>query len=83
MQGAISQETLLEILQQGEVLPPGLDIEAEITRTRDMLEEQAAREALAIEAQAGSGLEGGNVGQGDDINSQTLPTPMRPGKNPA
>jgi hypothetical protein len=81
MQGAISQETLLEILQQGEVLPPGLDIGEEITRTRDMLEEQAAREALAIDAEEGSGLEGGNVGQGEDINSQTLPTPMRPGKN--
>jgi hypothetical protein len=86
MQGAISQETLLEILQQGEVLPPGLDIDEEITRTRDMLEEQAAREALAYDAetgagQPGSGLEGGNVGQGEDINSQTLPTPMRPGKN--
>ena len=81
MQGAISQETLLEILQQGEVLPPGLDIEEEITRTRDMLEEQAAREALTNDAEEGSGLEGGNVGQGEDINSQTLPTPMRPGKN--
>jgi predicted secreted protein len=81
MQGAISQETLLEILQQGEVLPPGLDIDEEITRTRDMLEEQAAREALAYDAEQGSGLEGGNVGQGEDINSQTLPTPMRPGKN--
>lgn len=88
MQGAISQETLLEILQQGEVLPPGLDIEEEITRTRDMLEEQAAREALAYDAETGageqgSGLAGGNVGQGNDINSQTLPTPMRPGKNAA
>ena len=88
MQGAISQETLLEILQQGEVLPPGLDIEEEITRTRDMLEEQAAMEALSNDAETGpgepgSGLEGGNVGQGEDINSQTLPTPMRPGKNAA
>ena len=87
MQGAICQETLLKVLQQGEVLPPGLDIEAEITRTRDMLEEQMAREALANDAETGedepgSGLEGGNVGQGEDINSQTLPTPMRPGKNP-
>ena len=88
MQGAISQETLLEILQQGEVIPPGIDIEEEITRTRDMLEEQAAMEALGNDAETGpgetsSGLAGGNAGQGKDINSQTLPTPMRPGKNPA
>ena len=46
MQGAISQATLLAILQQGEVLPPTVDLEKEIIETRDFLEEQAAADAL-------------------------------------
>jgi hypothetical protein len=96
MQGAISQETLLEILQQGEVIPPGIDIQEEVARTRDYLEEQMAMEAKANDSEVGpgepadseqEGLDQAAVsvkaGQGNDLNSQTLPTPMRPGKHKA
>lgn len=84
MQNAISQETLLEILQQGEVLPPNVEIEEEISRTREMLEEQQAM------ARLGAGPDMAfqtatapvqNAGQGEDLDSQTLPTPLRSGRN--
>jgi len=52
MQGAICQETLLRILQEGEVLPPYIDFEEEITRTKDMLEEQLAMDLERMEATA-------------------------------
>jgi hypothetical protein len=81
MQGAISQETLLAILQQGEVLPPTLDIEEEITRTRDFLEEQQAMARLGAGPDMAFQAPAGNAGQGESLTSQTLPTPMRSGRN--
>lgn len=83
MQGAISQDTLLRILQEGEVLPPTIDIEEEITRTRDMLEEQQAMDRLAAGPDpAFQTAPANNAGQGESLDSQTLPTPLRPGRNP-
>jgi hypothetical protein len=85
MQNAISQETLLEILQQGEVLPAGLDIQEEITRTQEYIDQQNTSMGLDPLAQNPAALDRtneANAGQGDSIASQTLPTPMRPGRNP-
>jgi len=48
MQNVISQETLLRILQEGEVLPPYIDMEEELSKTKDQLEEQMA---MALEQQ--------------------------------
>jgi len=94
MQNVISQETLLRILQEGEVLPPFIDLEEEITRTQDELEEkmqQALDQADAqMELQAehapppaegGSGADSGAASSGASKGSMTLPTPMRPGKH--
>jgi hypothetical protein len=82
MQGAISQQTLLEILQQGEVLPPNIDLDEEITLTAERLAEQQAMDRLEA---AGPDLAfqapAANAGQGEALTSQTLPTPMRPGRN--
>ncbi len=97
MQGAITQETLLTILQQGEVLPPTVDISDEVATTRDHLAEETALRNMATNApattsnggpdlafQASGGstgsTTGGNVGQGESLTSQTLPTPLRPGR---
>jgi hypothetical protein len=85
MQNAISQETLLEILQQGEVLPAGLNIDEEIVRTRDFIDQQNTAMGLDPLAQDPASLDrtnAANAGQGDSIASQTLPTPLRPGRNP-
>ena len=85
MQNAISQETLLEILQQGEVLPAGLNIDEEITRTQDFIDNQNTAMGLDPLTQNPAALDrtnDANAGQGDSIASQTLPTPMRPGRNP-
>lgn len=85
MQGAISQETLLGILQQGEVLPPNLDVGEEITRTQDFLAEQQAMQRLGagpdLAFQTPDAGPPSNAGQGESLTSQTLPTPMRPGRN--
>lgn len=96
MQNAISQQTLLEILQQGEVLPVSLDIEEELERTEERAEADLALERLngagmdmAFQSSADAsdnGTDEGptgprNAGQGESLNSQTLPTPMRPGRN--
>lgn len=82
MQGAISQETLLEILKLGEVLPPNVDVGEEINRTQALLEEE---QAMARLAGAGPDMafqgSGANAGQGESLTSQTLPTPLRPGRN--
>lgn len=80
MQGAISQETLLEILQQGEVLPPTLDIDEEITRTREMLEETQAMGRLGASG-PDQAFQAPSAGQGEALSSQTLPTPLRSGRN--
>ena len=50
MQGAIDQETLLRILQEGEVLPIYIDIQEVITKAQDYVEEQMAREIEKAEA---------------------------------
>ena len=86
MQNAISQETLLDVLQQGEVLPAGLDIDEEVTRTRDYINEQNTAlglDPLAMDPDALTRTNAARAGQGESMSSQTLPTPMRPGRNPA
>lgn len=106
MQGAISQYTLLKMLQDGEVLPSTLDIDNEIAQTRDQLAEQQALMNLDGDSEGADdaddlpatygeargpdmafqrplrGREGPvkNAGQGLNMTSQTLPTPLRPGK---
>lgn len=78
MQNAISQQTLLKVLQDGEVLPITIDLDAEISLTTERLQEQQAMERLAM---AGPDMAFQNAGQGESLDSQTLPTPMRPGRN--
>ena len=79
MQRAISQRTLLTILKDGEVLPANLDLDAEITAVQELLEEQMAMGRLTDSA--GPDLAFQNAGQGEDLTSQTLPTPMRSGRD--
>lgn len=86
MQNAISQETLLQILQQGEVLPAGMDIDEEVVRTRDFINEQNSAlglDPLTLNPDALNRTNAANAGQGASLTSQTLPTPIRPGRNPA
>jgi hypothetical protein len=78
MQNAISQKTLLTILQQGEVLPTTLDLDEEVSATTEMLEEQMAMSRLGA---AGPDLAFQNAGQGEELTSQTLPTPLRSGRD--
>jgi hypothetical protein len=80
MQRAISQKTLLTILQQGEVLPTSIDLDEEISATAEMLEEQMALARLGA-TPAGPDLAFQSAGQGEDLDSQTLPTPMRSGRD--
>lgn len=85
MQNAISQETLLDILQQGEVLPAGLNIDEEVTRTRDYINETNSSlglDPIATNPDALGRTNAAQAGQGPSLTSQTLPTPMRPGRNP-
>ena len=78
MQGAISQATLLSILQQGEVLPPTVDLEREIIDTRDFLEEQMA--ADSSDDAEDSGLD--NLAtSATALSNATLPTPLRPDRS--
>ena len=51
MQNQLSQETLLRILQEGEVLPPYVDIDEEILRTKDAINEQFDLQMEQAEAQ--------------------------------
>jgi hypothetical protein len=93
MQNAISQQTLLGLLQDGEVLPPNLDLEAEIALTQEHLAEQQALDRLSASmaggpdmafqssANASDTTAMRNAGQGEALTSQTLPTPLRPGRN--
>ena len=94
MQNVISQETLLRILQEGEVLPPFIDLEEEITRTQDELEEKMQRALDEADAQmelqaehapppaeGGTGASSGGASSGASKGSMTLPTPLRPGKH--
>ena len=78
MQNAISQQTLLKVLQDGEVLPPNVDLEEELSLTAERLAEQQVMERLAA---AGPDMAFQNAGQGESLSSQTLPTPLRSGRN--
>jgi hypothetical protein len=95
MQGAISQETLLRILQEGEVLPVYIDLEEEMVATKELLEEQMAMDLQRLDAEAKvaaehapepagpGGATSGKASGGSSKGSQTLATPMRPGKHKA
>lgn len=80
MQGAISQETLLRILQDGEVLPATMDIDAEVSATAERLAEQQAMDRLNA-AGPDMAFQAPSAGQGESLSSQTLETPLRPGRN--
>ena len=90
MQNQISQETLLTILSEGELLPPHVDIGDEVARTRDQVDEQfdlqleqaEAMQSVEISANEG-GVTSGKAANGSQIGSQTLETPMRSGKHAA
>ena len=67
------------------MLPAGLNIDEEITRTQDFIDNQNTAMGLDPLTQNPAALDrtnAANAGQGDSIASQTLPTPMRPGRNP-
>jgi hypothetical protein len=94
MQNQVSQETLLRILQEGEVLPPYVDIAEEIARTKDEMEQKLkdqmaqAEEQMKLAAEYAPPPNGGSGGTttgkaagGATKGSGTLPTPMRPGKH--
>ena len=92
MQNQISQSTLLKILREGEILPPYIDIDDEILRTKDAMEEQFDLQLEQSEAQmqmqientpdqSGGGVGSGEAASGATTGSGTLPTPLRPGKH--
>ena len=88
MQGVISQECLVKILQEGEVIPPYVDIDEEIARTRDEVEEkfdlelQHEQERLKnVQDATGGAATGEAAASGSTKGSMTLPTPMRSGKH--
>ena len=95
MQNQISQKTLLRILQEGEVLPPYVDVDDEILQTRDEMEEKMELQMDQLEAEAkiqmenapppaaggAGGVTSGKAAGGGQKGSGTLPTPMRPGKH--
>jgi hypothetical protein len=86
MQNAISQETLLDVLKQGEVLPAGINIDEEVTRTRDYINEQnnsLGLDPLTTNPAALQRTNSARTGQGEGLSSATLPTPMRPGNGPS
>jgi hypothetical protein len=77
MQGAISQQTLLEILQQGEVLPPNIDLDEEVILTRDFLEAQQAADAMDPPSDPTDTPDSGTTA----LTNATLPTPLRPNRS--
>ena len=88
MQNQISQETLLRILREGEVLPPYVDIDEEIIRTKDEVDDQFDLQIEQMEAMQQAnppsedgGVSSGAAAEGSTKGSQTLPTPLRSGKN--
>jgi len=87
MQGVVSQEVLLRILSEGEVLPPYVDVNEEILRTRDEMEDrfelELDHEAAKAKAtqDAGGGAGTGQAASGSTKGSMTLPTPLRSGKH--
>ena len=89
MQNQISQELLLRILQEGEVIPPYVEIDEEIALTKDAVQEdfdlqleqaEAMGSLESAQAEAG-GVNTGDAAGGSQTGSQTLPTPLRPGKH--
>ena len=86
MQNQISQETLLRILQEGEVIPPYVEIDEEIALTKDAVQEdfdlqlEQAEAMGSLESNEG-GVNSGDAAGGSQTGSQTLPTPLRPGKH--
>lgn len=72
MQGAISQGTLLEILQQGEVLPPYIDLDEEMVATQEFIDEQNA---------ANASMPSPSDAAGPALSNATLPTPLRPDRS--
>ena len=89
MQGQISQDCLLRILQEGEVIPPYVDIAEEISKTKDEMEEKLEQQMDIQEEQMKvaqkyappGGAQTGKAAGGSQKGSQTLSTPMRPGKS--
>ena len=92
MQGQISQSTLLRILQEGEILPPYIDVNDEILATKDEMEEkfdlqvEQADEMMKIQQkntpeQTAGGVNSGKANTGSTKGANTLSTPMRPGKH--
>ena len=89
MQNQISQTTLLRILQEGEVIPPYVEIDEEIALTKENVQEdfdlqleqaEAMGSLESAQAEAG-GVNTGDAADGAQTGSQTLPTPLRPGKH--
>jgi len=86
MQNQISQETLLRILQEGEVIPPYVDLKDELSKTKDELEDklemdmEQVREQVRIKSEETGGVGSGDAASGSTKGSMTLPTPMRSGK---
>ena len=91
MQGAICQETLLSILQQGEVLPPDIDIEEEVLRTRDMMQDRALTAMAGMDQNLDQAPGAGGEEPADNASDATaasatgttgtLPTPLRSGRH--
>ena len=89
MQNQISQSLLLKILQEGEVIPPYVDIDEEIALTKEavdqdfdvQLEHAEAMGALESAQANEGGVSSGSAASGSQTGSQTLPTPLRPGKH--
>ena len=87
MQNQISQETLLRILQEGEVIPPYVELDKELMRTKDEMEdkiemdlEQAKAQVQIKNEEISGGVTSGDAAGGGTSGSMTLPTPMRSGK---
>lgn len=89
MQNQISQTTLLRILQEGEVIPPYVEIDDEIALTKEavqedfdlQLEQAEAMGSLEAEQSNAGGVDSGKAASGSQTGSQTLATPLRPGKH--
>ena len=85
MQNQISQELLLRICKKGSYSAPS-EIDEEIALTKEEVQsdfdlqlEQA--EAMGSLTPQEGGVSSGKAAEGSQTGSQTLPTPMRPGKH--
>ena len=78
---------LRRILREGEVLPPYVDIDEEIVRTKDEVDDKFDLQMEQMEAMQAAqpepegGVTSGSAASGSTKGSQTLPTPLRSGKN--